>query len=99
VPNFHSFLLFAADAGALTAETKAIRAKSEKVSLHGVLPSVNTIVLPCDLHWDVTGITESEFATIAHSNFATCFTFDGQHGALGRRQFLQNLLLENPQVY
>jgi len=21
---------------------------------------VNTIVLPCDLHWDVTGITESD---------------------------------------
>jgi hypothetical protein len=28
--------------------------------LHGVLPSANTIVLPGDLHWDVTGITKSD---------------------------------------
>jgi hypothetical protein len=34
--------------------------ESEKVCLHGVLPSMNTIVLPCDLHWDVTGITKSD---------------------------------------
>jgi hypothetical protein len=24
----------------------------------GVLPSVNIILLSCDLHWDVTGITK-----------------------------------------
>jgi hypothetical protein len=38
---------------------KGDKGESEKVSLHGILPSVNIIVLPCDLHWDVTGITES----------------------------------------
>jgi hypothetical protein len=36
------------------------KGESEKVCLHGVLPSVNTMVLPCDLHWDVTGITKSD---------------------------------------